>query len=58
VVIDWARSHGFCLLVVNTTTPQRPALQLYRSLGFQEAGFSFVGQYELVWLELPLTSKE
>ena len=57
LVIDWAKSHGFRLLVVNTTTPQQPALQLYRSLGFREAGVSFVGRYELVWLELPLISK-
>ncbi len=53
-VIEWARMQKYDLLVVNTTTPQLPALQLYRKLGFQEAGKSFIGKYELVWLELSL----
>lgn len=41
-------------LVGNTTTPQTPALQLYRKLGFQAAGLSFIDRYELTWLELKL----
>jgi GNAT superfamily N-acetyltransferase len=52
-VINWSRER-FSTLVVNTTTPQEPALQLYRKLGFQEAGISFIDRYELVWLELVL----
>lgn len=53
-VILWCREQGLRTLVVNTTSPQRPALQLYRKLGFQESGCSFIDRYELVWLELPL----
>ena len=29
--IDWCRVHGFRTLVLNTTTPQRPAINLYRN---------------------------
>ena len=50
--IDWCRDHGFHTLVVNTSPPQKPALSLYRKLGFREAGRSFLDKYELVWLEL------
>ena len=50
-VIEWSREHGFRTLVLNTTTPQKPALSLYRKLGFREVGRSFLGKYELVWLE-------
>lgn len=53
-VIDWAREHGFRSLILNTTIPQAPAQALYLRLGFREAGRSFIGQYELVWFELPL----
>ena len=54
LVIEWARSEGFSSLVVNTTTPQLPALHLYRKLGFHDVGLSFIDRYELVWLELRL----
>jgi ribosomal protein S18 acetylase RimI-like enzyme len=53
-VIDWSHDHGFRSLVLNTTAAQAPALALYRRLGFREVGRSFVGRYELVWLELPV----
>ena len=53
-VIEWCREQGYHTLVVNTTTPQAPALGLYQKLGFQEAGISFIDRYELVWLELIL----
>lgn len=52
--IDWARAQGYTLFVVNTTTPQAPALQLYRRLGFHVVGKSFIEKYELVWSELKL----
>lgn len=39
IVIDWARRQGYGLLVVNTTTPQLPAQQLYRKLGFGRSVF-------------------
>jgi ribosomal protein S18 acetylase RimI-like enzyme len=52
--LDWARSHGFKLVVLNTTTPQRPARALYESLGFSEAGVCYVGRYELVWYEIEI----
>ena len=47
--IRWCRDHGFNTVVLNTTSPQRPALSLYRKLGFREAGRSFLDKYELVW---------
>jgi len=54
VVIDWSREHRYKTLIVNTTTPQAPALALYRSLGFQDAGISYIGKYEMRWLEITL----
>jgi len=53
-VITWSIEHGYKILVVNTTTPQLPARQLYTSLGFRERGISFIGRYELVWMKLNL----
>ena len=35
VVIDWCRDHGVRTLVLNTTTPQKPAIGLYHKLGFE-----------------------
>ena len=53
-VIDRCRAHGFRTLVLNTTTPQKPAIALYKKLGFREAERTFLGKYELVWLRLDL----
>jgi ribosomal protein S18 acetylase RimI-like enzyme len=53
-VISWSRDQGFRSLILNTTAAQTPAIALYRRLGFRELGRSFVGTFELVWLELPL----
>jgi ribosomal protein S18 acetylase RimI-like enzyme len=53
-VIDWSRQQGYSTLVVNTTSPQVPALRLYKRIGFREVALSFIGKYELVWLELSL----
>ena len=53
-VIDWCRAHGFRTLVLNTTTPQKPAIALYKRLGFREADRTFLYKYELVWLGLDL----
>ena len=53
-VIDWCRAHGFRTLVLNTTTPQKPAIALYKRLGFRELEHTFLGKYELVWLCLDL----
>lgn len=53
-VIDWSSQKRYGKLVVNTTTPQVPALRLYKRLGFREVGHSFIGSYELVWFELSL----
>ena len=53
-VIDWCRAHGFRTLVLNTTTPQKPAIALYKRLGFRELEHTFLGKYELVWLRLDL----
>ena len=53
-VIDWAKDQRYDTLTVNTTTPQFPARALYQKLGFCEKGISFIGKYELVWMELKL----
>ena len=45
-VIDWCRVHGFRTLVLNTTTPQKPAIALYERLGFREADRTFLDKYE------------
>lgn len=50
--IAWAQTQGYRRFVVNTTTPQVPALELYSRLGFEVVGKSFIGKYELVWQEL------
>ena len=53
-VINWCRVHGFRTMVLNTTTPQKPAIGLYKRLGFREADRTFLDKYELVWLCLNL----
>jgi GNAT superfamily N-acetyltransferase len=53
-VIEWSQRDQVDILIVNTTTPQSPARELYRKLGFVERGLSFVGRYELVWMELSI----
>ena len=52
VAIDWSRHHGIRTLVLNTTTPQKPAISLYHKLRFREAVRTFIDRYELVWLRL------
>ncbi len=52
--IEWCRDSGFRTIVLNTTSAQKPALALYRKLGFREAARSFLGEFELVWFELGL----
>ena len=52
--IEWSRGNGFGAMAVNTTSPQTPALKLYRKLGFREFARTFLDKYELVWLELEL----
>jgi ribosomal protein S18 acetylase RimI-like enzyme len=44
-------SFGLRSLVLNTTVAQLPALALYRKLGFNELGRSYLGSYELVWMQ-------
>jgi GNAT superfamily N-acetyltransferase len=52
--IGWSRENEMRLIVLNTTSAQLPALNLYHGLGFREVCRSFVGRYELVWLALRL----
>ena len=52
--LDWSHHHGVRTLVLNTTTPQKPAIGLYRKLGFKEVARTFLDRYELVWLWLEL----
>ena len=54
VAIDWSRHHGIRTLVLNTTTPQKPAIGLYHKLGFDEVARTFIDRYELVWLGVDL----
>ena len=54
LVIDWCRLHGIRTLVLNTTTPQKPAIGLYNKLGFCEIDRTFLDRYELVWFRLDL----
>ncbi len=54
VAIDWGRHHGIRTLLLNTATPQKPAIGLYHKLGFREAARTFIDRYELVWLRLEL----
>lgn len=51
---EWCRERLYKTLVLNTTSPQVPAMSLYRKVGFREAGRSYLGRYELVWFELAL----
>ena len=50
-VIDWTKENGYRMLLVNTTVPQTPARRLYEKLGFVETVRTFIGRYELVWME-------
>lgn len=54
VVIGWCRHQGIGTLVLNTTSPQKPAIGLYRKLGFYEAARTFLDRYELLWFRLEL----
>ena len=54
--IAWVREHGFSGLILETTPQQTAAICLYQSLGFAEVGRSTVGQFELVWFELPVNA--
>ena len=51
---DIALSHTFPTLVLNTTTPQKLAIGLYRKLEFREGARTFIDRYEMVWLRLDL----
>ena len=53
-VIDWCRLNGIRTLLLNTTTPQKPAIGLYKKLGFYEMDRTFLDRYELVWFRLDL----
>lgn len=46
-VVAWAPAARYRKLVLNTTTPQTPAVGLYESQGFRVEGVSYFGQYEL-----------
>ena len=47
VVTDWCRHNGVRTLVLNTTTPQNPAIGLYHKLGFSEAARTLLDRYEV-----------
>lgn len=51
-VLAWRREHGGGPLIVETTVQQAAAVALYRRMGFRDIGRSWLGAYELTWLEL------
>ena len=53
--LEWAAGHGFQEVILDTTAQQEAAVALYRSLGFEEAGRSMLGRWELVWFRLDLS---
>lgn len=53
-VIDHATHVGAAAVVLNTTAAQHPARALYARYGFRETGVTYLGEYELVWMEHPL----
>jgi ribosomal protein S18 acetylase RimI-like enzyme len=52
--IAWGRERGFSRLILETTPEQTAAIRLYQRMGFAEVGRSKLGDFELVWFELPL----
>ena len=52
--IAWVREHGLSGLILETTPQQIAAIRLYQHMGFVEVGRSTVGEFELVWFELPI----
>jgi GNAT superfamily N-acetyltransferase len=55
---DYAASNGIEQLVLNTTSAQIPALQLYTKHGFRELTRTYLGSYELVWLARDVRSRQ
>lgn len=54
-VVQWARSKGYRIVILETTPQQLAAVALYESVGFSEIGRSTIGRYELVWFERRLS---
>jgi ribosomal protein S18 acetylase RimI-like enzyme len=52
--IAWSQAHRSRALVVETTPQQTGAVALFRHMGFQDAGHSMIGRFELAWFTLPL----
>jgi ribosomal protein S18 acetylase RimI-like enzyme len=51
-LIAWAgEGHRLRTLVLNTTAAQGPALALYRKFGFHELERTYLGSFELVWMQ-------
>ncbi len=53
-VVDWARDTGFARVVLDTTTLQLPAIALYESLGFRQAGQTRFQRWDILWFGLML----
>ncbi len=54
--IAWVRERGFSGLILETTPQQIAAICLYQHMGFAEVDRSTLGQFELVWFELPVNT--
>jgi GNAT superfamily N-acetyltransferase len=52
--LDWARDTGFARVVLDTTTLQLPAIALYESMGFRQAGQTRFRRWNILWFELVL----
>jgi GNAT superfamily N-acetyltransferase len=50
-VLGHAIGIGAVSVVLNTTAAQRPARELYARCGFRQVGVTYIGEYELVWME-------
>lgn len=46
--IDWAREHGACAIILETTEKQAAAIALYWNAGFLPVGRSTVGVYTML----------
>lgn len=47
----WRQANGGGPLIVETTVQQTAAVALYRQMGYNDVGRSWLGAYELIWLE-------
>jgi GNAT superfamily N-acetyltransferase len=47
--VEWARTHDYLRMILETTPQQEAAVEFYRAMGFIEQGRSMIDRWELVW---------